>query len=100
MNTRYRFYVACMLLLVTPCWLGCGGGKAKPPGPLPPPTALTLEQWKTLPIEEKYDGATLERLKLGNPQLHHNRSWQMYERQYILPERAKDIPVPPGQQPP
>src|SRR5438128_11767434 len=96
MNTIRCLFVAVSLSLFAGCG---GGGTPKPPAPLPPPTALTLEEWKTLPIEEKYDGATFERLKLADPKLQNDRNWAYYEKQYIIPERKKDIPSHPGNPP-
>ena len=47
--------------------LGCGGGDvAENDGP---PPQLTVEAWRELPIEEKYDEATFDRLKDADPQL-------------------------------
>ncbi len=51
-------------------------------------------------IEEKYDGATLDRLRMADPRLQDNRQWQAFMNQHVIPERAKDIPTAPGQQPP
>jgi hypothetical protein len=98
MNMLRHLFVAAVLFAVG-LVVGCGEGTPKPPAPLPPPTALTLEDWKKLPIEEKYDGATFERLKLNDPNLQHPRNWAAYEYQYIIPERKKDIPGYPGNVP-
>jgi len=98
MNITPRF-LAVLLLTLAALLAGCSK-TPPPPAPLPPPTALTLEEWRALPIQEKYDGATFERLRMNNPQLQNEQNWKAYERQYILPERQKDIPTPPGQQPP
>ena len=51
MNNRY------FLLLVLLSLVGCGG-TPPPPAALPTPTALTLDEWRTLPVTEKHDGAT------------------------------------------
>lgn len=95
-----RCFFALAVMISTGLTAGCGdGGNLKPPAPLPPPTALTLEDWKKLPLDEKYDGATFERLKMNDPNLQHPRNWAAYEYQYIIPERKKDIPGHPSNAP-
>lgn len=91
-----RYWIVSALLFSVALVVGCGEGAPQAPAPLPPPTALTLDDWKKLPIEEKYDGATFERLKLNDPNLQHPRNWAAFEYQYIIPERKKDIPSHPG----
>lgn len=77
----------------------CVGCSAEPTIPtLPPaPTPLTVEQWKTLPISEKYDEATFERLKLQDSKLKSDREWEKFMKTVIIPERKIDIPGIPGQ---
>ena len=87
-------WVGLMLISLA---LGCGGSAALPAPPTTP-TPLSLAEWKQLPIEEKYDGATFERLKLGDPRLQNDRAWNAFMRKEIVPERKKDIPGIPGQQ--
>ena len=98
MNTRLTA-ASIFLLLNASLVMGCGSSPP-PPAPLAAPTALTLEEWKTLPVDLKYDGATFDRLRMNNPQLQNERAWQAYMNYYIIPERKKDIPYAPGQQPP
>jgi hypothetical protein len=93
MNTRHSF--APLLLLLVGC-----RNTPPPPAAVPPPTALTLEEWRTLPVDVKHDGATYERLRLQHPQLQHERTWQVWFNQNVLPERTKDNVAAPGQQPP
>lgn len=98
MNTN-RFLFAFALVLSSCLGTGCGSDHVKAPAPLPPPTAISLDDWKKLPLEEKYDGATFERLKLNDPHLQHARNWAAFEQQYIIPERKQDIPGHPGNPP-
>ncbi len=74
--------------------LGCGGGDvAENDGP---PPQLTVEAWRELPIEEKYDEATFDRLKDADPQLKSPRAWDKFMREVVVPERKIDIPQTPG----
>ena len=93
MNTRH--VIALVLLPV----VGCGSAPS-PPAAIPPSTALTLEEWRTMPVDVKHDGATYERLRLQHPHLQHERTWQVWFNQNVLPERTKDNVAAPGQQPP
>lgn len=78
------------LFLLTICTAhGCGNEPAAVTGPLPP---LTVEEWKLLPIEEKYDAGTFERLKDGDPDLKSPKAWDKFMREVIVPERKTDIP--------
>lgn len=79
--------------------VGCGG-EAPPPGNPPPPTALSLAEWKTLPIPDKYDGGTLDRLRMHDPALASDQAWDAFMRKEVIPERMKDIPGQPGVLPP
>jgi hypothetical protein len=67
---------------------GCGSTPATAPGKTP----LTVEQWKTLPVQAKYEVETLERLKLGDPKLQDQRAWDKFTREVLLPAKKKDRP--------
>jgi hypothetical protein len=76
--------------------LGCGRGEPHPPQPpavLPP---LTVAEWKSLPLEEKYDDATFERLREADKSLRSDRAWQKFMKDVVVPERKMDIPGVPG----
>lgn len=81
-----------LLIFVT----GCGVEVSPPqlPSELP---ALTLEQWKTLPVEEKYDDGTLQRLRAADEKLRSERAWQTFMKDVVMPERMIDIPLVPRQ---
>lgn len=87
------------ILLLLTLSIGCGG-KIQPPPPSPELTALSLEEWKSLPLDVKYDGATFDRLRMNDPRLQDERFWMSYMATHIIPERKKDIPGVPGHQPP
>jgi hypothetical protein len=89
-----RMLVACMLM-VSVC-TGCGD-RSLPPSAPPRLGALTIDQWKQLPIEEKYDEATFERLRQQDDKLQSDRAWNRFFRKVVIPERMKDIPGVPGQ---
>ncbi len=75
--------------------LGCGGEAVENTDGPPPP--LTVEAWKELPIEEKYDASTFERLKDADPKLQSDREWDKFMRNVVIPERKVDIPGAPGE---
>ena len=82
------YLLATVLICVTT--LGCGESKPKPlPGPAPP---LTVADWKVLPVEEKYDEATFERLRKQDPKLNTPREWDRFMMEVVMPERRQDIP--------
>ena len=55
---------------------------------------LTLEEWKAMTdLTEKYDGATLERLRTGNPELKSDRAWDKYQKEFVAPQLVKDKPL-------
>lgn len=76
--------------------LGCGNSDNRPIlDEIPAPTPLTVEEWKQLPIVEKYDELSLERLKLNDPKLKNPSAWNAFVKSQILPERKKDFPSTP-----
>lgn len=91
MSKAYRsttlIMIAGMCLLV-----GCKRDQTIPANP-PTPSALSLDEWKKLPIPEKYDESAFERLRLADPKLKSERAWQAYMKKEIMPERNKDIPI-------
>jgi hypothetical protein len=75
---------------------GCGDAPAPPSTPAAP-TPISLEEWKAISdISHKYDGATLDRLRMADPRLKSERAWDSYMKQNVIPERKKDIPGSPG----
>jgi hypothetical protein len=75
--------------------VGCSGQKFTPTLNPPPPTPLSLEEWKSLPISEKYDGVTFDRLRMNDPQLKSDAVWNDFMQRVIIPERNQDIPPVP-----
>ncbi|VTR97395.1 hypothetical protein [Tuwongella immobilis] len=73
-------------------WIGIGLGchRETPLTAIEPP--LTLESWKTLPISEKYEIDTLERLKLSDPKFQNQRQWDQFTRTVLLPAKRRDLP--------
>lgn len=55
------------------------------------PEVMTLEVWKSLPAQIKYDGATLEKLRQHDKKLRSNRAWQKYFRENVQPEMKKQV---------
>lgn len=80
--------LACGFLILV---AGCGGQPA--PSPMPDaPTPLSVAQWRDLPVNEKYDEATFQRLRLHDPNLNDERTWQQFMMETVIPERTKDLP--------
>jgi hypothetical protein len=71
--------------------IGIGCGKTDPVA-APEVSPLTVEQWKELPVQLKYEVDTFERLKAGNPKLQEPKEWEKFNRQVLLPAKKKDIP--------
>ncbi|WP_417744593.1 hypothetical protein [Rosistilla oblonga] len=86
---------ACVLFAVLS---GCGE-EQPPAAPAGPPLPLSVEEWKQLPIEVKYDEATFDRLRDKDPKLQNDRNWHRFMKEVVVPERKLDIPWPPERQP-
>lgn len=65
---------------------GCGGKSANPPAP------LSIAEWKTMPVDQKYTSEALERLKEGEPQLQTAEGWEAFSRTTLAENRKKDFP--------
>lgn len=50
---------------------------------------LTIEQWKAVSAEEKFDAAILERLRAGNRDLADDDAWSDFEKEVLAPELRK-----------
>lgn len=90
------FRTVGLLVVLAGATVGCERVEPLPPAlptPLPP---LTVEEWKGLPIEEKYDDATFERLRDADKKLRTDRGWQKFMVDVVIPERKIDIPGVPG----
>lgn len=82
-------HVGLSLVLLT---LATGCQKSQPTIVEPSaPSALSVEEWHQLPVEEKYDPSSFERLRL-NPQLKSEAAWQKFFKGTVVVERKKDIP--------
>jgi len=82
-----RWLYAIMMLVSV---VGCGGKSdaAKTVASSP----LTVAEWKALPVEEKYQSETIERLKKADPNLETPEGWDAFNRATLQPERRKDFP--------
>jgi hypothetical protein len=78
-------------LILGGAW-GCGGADPVPDGP---PSPLTIQEWSTLPVEEKYEPETFERLKDGDTKLKSPAAWDRFMAEVVVPERNKDISSKP-----
>lgn len=81
---RYALVVGALLFV-----LGCGSQSEPDTTDYSP---LTVEQWKQMPAEVKYDIGTLERLKEGNPKLYQPREWNRFTREVLLPMKRQELP--------
>lgn len=92
MRLRRLLFVFCI------CGASWGCGTSVPeqvPVELPAPTPLSVTQWKELPVAEKYDPTTFERLKLNDPKLQRKPAWDKFMEEVVVPERKKDVPTSP-----
>lgn len=86
----FIYWLTCLLLISL---LACSEEKQKVSLP-PEPTALTVEQWRELHVNEKYDEATLDRLRMEEKSLKSGRAWKKFMEEVVMPEMKKDIPPP------
>ncbi len=79
----------CGLTMLAIAVAGCGGGGGA--GPANPTEAepLTVEQWRTLPSEERFTDETIARLQNTNPEFEDTEAWETFLREVVVPERAK-----------
>jgi hypothetical protein len=78
-----------MFLSFTLTVVGCGHQQADESTSDAP---LTMEQWKALPSQTRYEIETLERLKQGTPKLQNQREWDRFTREELLPMKNKEMP--------
>lgn len=89
----------CLSLMLFPAVLtGCGSSGSDveigKPAELAAEAPLSLEEWKAMTdLTEKYDAATLERLRAGNPDLESDQAWARFEEEVIGPALVKDKPL-------
>jgi hypothetical protein len=84
--------VICLALLAGGGMFGCNRTPQQTVIELPPMRPLTVEEWKKLPVDKKYEPYAFEQLKLNDPQLKGEAAWDAFMRNVIMPERDKDIP--------
>lgn len=78
-----------LVWLALGAFAGCGPSASPPP---PEEVPLTVEQWKAMPPDQKYQIETFERLKAGNPKFQNQKEWDKFTREVILPAKKKDVP--------
>jgi ABC-type glycerol-3-phosphate transport system substrate-binding protein len=77
-----------LVILALVSVLGLAGcGQAVPDGPEP----VTVDQWKALPLGQKYTSEAFERLKEGNPDLQTPEGWEAFSRTTLMPARRRDF---------
>ncbi|QDT89617.1 hypothetical protein [Gimesia algae] len=95
------FRVVCMLFVLWPVILtGCGGSEAEVqvgvPTDIPPAAPLSLEEWNAITdVNEKYDIATLERLRASDPQLESEKGWNQFMKEVVGPKMKAEMPIRP-----
>ncbi|VTR93620.1 Uncharacterized protein OS=Planctomyces maris DSM 8797 GN=PM8797T_00884 PE=4 SV=1 [Gemmata massiliana] len=80
---------ALLIALVLGSAIGCGSPSS---GSAPKPAALTVNDWKAMPPDQKYTPETLERLKSGDPSLETAEGWEAFQKNVVIPARRKDFP--------
>ncbi|GIW81954.1 MAG: hypothetical protein KatS3mg105_3761 [Gemmatales bacterium] len=81
-SARWLFLFAALI-----AW-GCQSGV---PDAASQEQALSIGEWKSMPIDEKYTPETLERLKRSHPTLETPEGWKAFERSTLKPERKEDF---------
>ncbi len=71
-----------MLLLVLA--MGCGSSQ-QVSNPAEEP--LSLNDWKNMPVAEKYKVTAFERLKTGNPRLQEPEAWDQLLEETVAPAK-------------
>ena len=89
-----RACLACLALAIGCGLTGCSDAPQQTVIDLPPVQPLTVDEWKTMPVDTKYENDTFERLKLNDPKLNDEAAWNAFMRSVIVPERKQDIPSP------
>ena len=85
------YWLICMVLLSV---LACSEQKPTASEVTNSDSSLTIEQWKSLPPSEKYDGAALKRLRKHDDKLKSERAWQKFMKKVVGPEMRVDMPRP------
>lgn len=84
MNSR-----SLILLTLAFALSGCGSKKDQEVKTKLDRSPLTVEQWKAISPEEKFDAAILERLRAGNSELADDDAWSDFEKEVLAPELRK-----------
>jgi len=84
-----RLSATILFVVVCLCAAGCGRKTADFAVSLNP---LSVNEWKAMPVEQKYEIESFERLKLGNPRLQRQQEWDQFSRTVIVPSRQRDLP--------
>lgn len=96
------FRVLCMLLMLFPIMLvgyACSsdsdsGFEIGKPSEIPEPAPLTLDEWKAMTDHsDKYDIATLDRLRANDPSLKSEKAWKKFMDEVVGPQMVKDKPL-------
>ena len=53
---------------------------------------LSVDAWRELEPSRKYDPATFDRLKKGDPNLETESGWHRFMVEVVVPQRRIDIP--------
>lgn len=90
-----------MILLLWPVVLtGCGGSDSSVqvgvPSDIPPAAPLSLEEWNAITdVNEKYDIATLDRLRSSDPRLESKKGWNQFMKEVVGPKMKAEMPIRP-----
>lgn len=85
-----RATIGLLALVTAIALVGCGEKPVEADAALTAP--LSVEQWKGLPVETKYEVSTLERVKDGDPKFQQQREWDKFLRTVVNPARKKEAP--------
>ncbi|QDU73782.1 hypothetical protein Pan97_07820 [Bremerella volcania] len=82
----FTYWLICMLLIGI---MACSQAP-KDSAEADRPEVLTVEAWKQLDPSIKFDGTTLEKLRMDNKQFRSSRAWSKFYQEEIRPEMTKD----------
>lgn len=82
----FTYWMICMLLIGI---MACSQAP-KESAEVDRPEVLTVEAWKQLDPSIKFDGTTLEKLRMDNKQFRSSRAWSKFYQEEVRPEMAKD----------
>lgn len=82
-----------IFLLIAPLLFttGCTGDSSVESASTADRSPITVEQWKLLPNDQKFDPATYDRLKAKDPSLKKEDNWEELMNEVIAPALKENV---------